>query len=109
MNFLKSRSSQIFISGGLFGFFLTNFWTLSEKLPSFLYRLLLLPFLGGWYISKIVLWPICKLSKTNICRGLGFDGGPLEWIEWLFVYTSMIICYGLVFLSVYKIYSKLKK
>ncbi len=66
--------------------------------------ILQVPFLIGMYIGDILLGPVCHFSTTNICRGLGFDGGPLEWVEWTSLIGGGILIYGLIFWGVYRLY-----
>lgn len=78
-------------------------------MPPLFFQIFGFPAKVGLLISDIILWPICKLDTTNICRGLGLDGGPLAWIEWTGLFGGMIIGYGIIFLLIYLLYIKAKK
>jgi len=78
-------------------------------MPPLFPQILGFPAKVGFLISEIILWPICKLDTTGICRGLGLDGGPLAWIEWTGLFGGMIIGYGIIFLLIYLLYLKAKK
>ncbi len=72
--------------------------------------ILLLMFRGGVSVTlSTILWmpvhPFILLgdkiiylycTPKNLCAGLGLDGGTLEWLEWVFIYISAPITYGLL-------------
>ncbi|MBT4153207.1 MAG: hypothetical protein HOE53_01000 [Candidatus Magasanikbacteria bacterium] len=86
----------------------TEFFGISN-VPSWLIDAIGFPIIIGLLVSRIILWPVCALSQTNICRGLGFDGGPLEWVEWTSIYLHTMVFYGLLFVGIYMVYLKIKK
>lgn len=104
----KNKKFIAFIGGCLFGGGLLFFESILNSIPPFLVQIIGFPAKAGLIISNIILWPICKFDTTNICRGLGLDGGPLEWIEWAGLFGGMIIGYGLIFLLIYILYLKIK-
>ncbi len=64
----------------------------------------------GIFLSELILWPVCSYSKTSgYCIGLGFDDGPLQWLEYGCVFLSLILFYGLVFWVVYRLLQYIKK
>ncbi|MBP7805109.1 MAG: hypothetical protein KA052_02750 [Candidatus Pacebacteria bacterium] len=93
MDALKKKRLIGFICGGLFGLVT---YLIVDNIPDSLY-FLAIPFLIGLKIGDIILWPVCHFSKTDICRGLAFDGGPLEWVEWTSMIGGGILIYALMF------------
>jgi hypothetical protein len=73
---------------------------------------ILLPFAIIGPIFKILLMPLdffCAhtnymIGNREACAGLGFDGGPLEWIEFTLLYISTGLYYGSVFLFISEFY-----
>jgi hypothetical protein len=45
---------------------------------------------------------LCPLLPPDSCRGLGLDGGPLEWLEWVMLFLQFAIGYGILFWAVSK-------
>jgi len=105
----KNTKYLILVLGGITGIIITAF--LNNSPSSFIRfdHIWLLPGSVVYFIVDLIMTPLCKISETNICRGLSFDGGPLEWIEWLAVYSGMIIGYALIFLSLHKLFNSLVK
>ena len=44
---------------------------------------------------------ICGFFKPDLCRGLGFDGGPLVWVEYVWFFIVMGVYYGLIVEIIY--------
>ncbi|MBU2566272.1 hypothetical protein KKG46_01790 [Patescibacteria group bacterium] len=96
-----------FIVGAIFGQLLLygllhfvnqgDLWVTYLAYPAFIVR----------YVDVPLLW-LCNIFNSNLCIGMGLDGGPLEWVEWAVMYTSMSVTYGLLFVIIYKIYSMFK-
>ncbi|EKE06873.1 MAG: hypothetical protein ACD_18C00249G0008 [uncultured bacterium] len=110
---MQYKTSKLipFFSGCLFAIFLIVIALVFEKHIDNKNLLLVLAYpakIGVW-ISDIILWSICKFDTNDLCRGLGLDGGPLEWIEWTGIIGGLIVGYGLIFLLVYILYQKIKK
>jgi hypothetical protein len=59
-------------------------------------------------VDNALHW-VCDVFRSNTCRGTGFDGGPLVWIEWTSVAIVMAFWYGIIFLLGEKIVTVLKK
>ncbi len=119
-NLIKSKGFYIFLIGCLFGICLIRTKTGSPSPATWLpdneliKEALLLPGKYGYFIiGGAVLTAIClvdqKIFKANLCRGLAFDGGPLEWVEWASVYISMAVVYGLLTFVIYKLYKLVYK
>lgn len=111
---MKSKTKKFiaFLSGCFFGTLLLGFLIIFEKtlnlFPHLLVGIITFPALIGIKIGDLIIWPICKLNTGDLCRGLPIDGGPLVWIEWTSMYAGLIIGYGLIFLFVYNLYTKIK-
>lgn len=58
---------------------------------------------GFWVLdANPGIWLVCKvLERRDLCIGLGFDSGPLEWLERAWLYLSLGLMYGAVALLVY--------
>lgn len=59
-------------------------------------------------VDSALHW-VCNVFRSDICRGIGFDGGPLVWIEWTSAVIAMAFWYGLIFLLGEKIVTIVKK
>jgi hypothetical protein len=51
---------------------------------------------AGWLILvNPATWLICDvLQRDELCIGLGFDSGPLEWLEYSWLYLAFGLLYG---------------
>lgn len=59
-------------------------------------------------LSGIVFGVVC-LFVPDQCIGFLFDGGPLEWLEYIVLYLSIAIESGIFFIVVYWVYEIFKK
>ncbi len=73
-----------------------------------MYILLFIPTMITWFTDKLLFW-FCSFTDPQACRGLGFDGGPLEWVEWTALFVMLMVYYGLLFIAVAKLIKLIKK
>lgn len=115
---INKKIVKLFILGAIFGLVFFNFfyWVTdilvrqNSKLEgtfSILANVLFFPAhlvrYTGW------LYYLCHLFNSDYtCRGLGFDGGPLVWVEFVQMLAPVAILYGLLFVVIYKLIKKIK-
>jgi hypothetical protein len=47
-----------------------------------------------------IVWAVCDVfARRELCIGLGFDGGPLEWAERGWMFTAAALMYGALALA----------
>jgi hypothetical protein len=110
------KNLKFFLLGATFGLiiFVSLFFIPSGKMNPLLEKVFVVAYFPGGIINptdSILHW-FCNLFQSNACRGLGFDGGPLVWVEWTFITIAMAIWYGFIFLLGAKLiewYKKRKK
>jgi len=111
-NFFIKQTGNVFFFSGCIGLIL--FWLEDSFYSTLIFYkivmfILFIPAIIGFAISNIVLFPICFVNPHNICRGLGLDGGPLEFIEWAGMFGGMFVGYGVYGLGLYLLYKKIRK
>ncbi len=95
-----------FLSGAAFGlllFAISDFMPDANTIPM-LDKLLTVAYFPAQIVNavdSIIFW-LAKTTSSNMDRGMGFDGGPLEWVEWLTVLLAMTAWYGFIFLLIAK-------
>jgi hypothetical protein len=106
--------------GGIFGLVLTLFsfmgpFDMPTQLDLFLKSdylryTLYLPFFVAVWLSDGIQWAICQLSEANFCLHLGAERIlPIQsMIQEVSFYAAMILCYGILFLIIYKLIVKKK-
>lgn len=63
---------------------------------------------GFWvFEANPAIWLVCDvLKRDDLCIGLGFDSGPLEWLEYGWLYLSLGLTYGLLALALSRLLSR---
>lgn len=106
------KNKLLFSLGSAFGLicaYMANNPHAYYYLPDFMERFLFGPAAVSYItLSFLILGPYCKLTHGEKCIGLLFDGGPLEWLEYLFLFPGSILGWGLIFLILYRIYIRVK-
>ncbi len=99
----QSRKNKLiaFLIGSLVGILILILGLFQIKI-----QILLLPAVLGIvaFDGLLAAVKLCQI-KEIFCTGLGFDGGPLEWLEWASLFVGMMLVYGLIFLAGQIIYS----
>lgn len=111
---LPKKRPLLFFLGAVFGLL---FFALVAReingydnyIPYFIESILGFYLIPAIVIVDVVLELLCRLLNSNQCVGLFFDGGPLEWAEFLGVYIISCLVYGLVFLGIGDLWLKLKQ
>jgi hypothetical protein len=64
---------------------------------------------GFWlwvFYANPAIWLVCDvLGRDDLCIGLAFDNGPLEWLEYAWLYLSLGLMYGLLALALSRLRS----
>ena len=65
--------------------------------------------IAGYFISAICF--LSDLLDRDWCASVTFlfDGGSLEWIEWIFFYVFTMAGWGFIFLAFYKLFVFLRE
>ncbi len=121
-NFIQKLTSKknliIFCIGAGIGFVFSLYilvWTNGYPAlapPDLLISIIRIPVLIGVFLTTGILAPVCLISDpyttTSWCAGLGFDGGPAQWFEFLVVHLTLAAFTGLIFLFLGKLYELVK-
>ena len=57
-------------------------------------------------VNRPLQW-LCDLFNSDLCRGLGLDGGPLVWVEWATLIIGSAMWIGVIFVIIHVFYRKL--
>lgn len=112
-DFFSRKRVVAFLVGAVFGIgYLFAIFFLLPHPPAWLERILratIFPLSSSIEMTDRVLYFFCDLfNQGSMCRGLGFDGGPLEWIEWVSVFVTIALAYGLLGLAVHEVADRVK-
>ncbi|MBU1033083.1 MAG: hypothetical protein ABII13_05355 [Patescibacteria group bacterium] len=122
----KKQALKIFLVGFIFGMlfwsmliYIDEFNSFQNKVIELLFQIFF-PFvilrpLGS--IFYFFLDPLCNVFKAidfriggvEACAGLALDGGPLAWLEYLWIWLVVGVFYGVIFLTTFKIISWIKR
>ena len=118
LNKMVNKTLKSFLLGSAFGlFFFDFFYEVSDylimwnsNLREFMNTLADILFFPA-HLVRYTGWLhyLCKLFNSNACRGLGFDGGPLVWVEFVQMLAPVALLYGLLFVLIYKLVEKTKR
>jgi|GEM_PF-4232911 len=107
------KSIKYFLPGAGFGLlmFVVMLFMSGISVESFPGKLLTIVYFPAGIVNVVdsVLHWIADVFNSDIDRGLGFDGGPLEWVEWLSIVVSMIVSYGFISLIIAKLVEFFRK
>lgn len=114
INLKKYINLKLFCIGLLFGailftvpfFDLVHLGRFDSILIKLLFQILYIPV---WITIPLgdIIHMIDIFFESDIDIGLGFDGGPLEWLEWLVFFVAMGLWYGILFSVFGNIYTKI--
>lgn len=101
--YANSRREKVLISVALVLMFLFAFWDPIFNLLFFTMDLIFILFALPGYPVGLFLGKVgCAVYPPNYCIGMGFDGGPLEWLEWLGVFMGGFVFWGIFIWFLYK-------